>query len=448
MKVCILYAPAAAATQLIVFCASTLGACVVNFCTSDLMRLFGPVGCRNETQMAKVREEMESLEIEMDEVKRTQARQRGEEPPPSSRRRSNARGDDDSDEDEFFDRVSAQKKARRKRDGKAHGQSRLPEMRARKVELEKQQEELKKELALLSTTSDASGTSSSAATLDPLDAFMLDNRAAGRAHTKASVEAKLDMLAAELAEIEKTLGFAQPAYLSLRTEAVEATKQEIAQQPKPSAAAAALGADLVASARQHMQKSQGEPDDVVHNRQSKREVSVPRQPAPGSMAAAIAQAKSTEHSELPQIKAGSTVASMLDSKKHLDNNSRSSAATDRGEPAGAGVSRAPGPAKSSKSAAAIVPDRVSTKDLIAKIAAARGGDEEEHSSAHTGSGGLGSEPSKAPKSKGTIPAPATAKRGRMIDGKMGGLQVMSKKQKQNAPQFGRGVSTCHAIGRS
>ena len=67
---------------------------------SHLWCVFGSIDCRNETQMAKVREEMEALEVEMDEVKRTQARQRGEEPPPSSRRRSNARGDDDSDEDE------------------------------------------------------------------------------------------------------------------------------------------------------------------------------------------------------------------------------------------------------------------------------------------------------------------------------------------------------------
>jgi hypothetical protein len=398
--------------------------------------------------MAKVREEVEALEVEMDEVKRTQARQRGEEPPSSSRRRSNARGDDDSDEDEFFDRVSAQKKARRKRDTKAHGQSRLPELRARKIELEKQQEELRKELALVSSTADATAVSPSAATLDPLDAFMIDNRAAGRAHTKASMEAKLETLAAELAEIEKTLGFAQPAYLSLRSEAVEATKQEIIQQPKPSAAAAALGADLVASARQHMEKSQGEPDEVVQKHQTRREVSAPRQPAPGSMAAAIAQAKATEHSELPQIKAGSSVASTLDSKGQLDKNSSNSTATDRhSEPAGAGVSRASGFAKSSKSVAA-VPDRVSTKDLIAQIAAAKGGDEKEHSSAHTGSGGLGSEPSKAPKSKDVGAAPAAAKRGRMIDGKMGGLQVMSKKQKPNAPQFGRGVRICQAIGRS
>ena len=408
--------------------------------------------------MAKVREEMEALEVEMDEVSRTQARQRGEEPPPSSRRRRHAHGDDDSDEDEFFDRVSAQKKARKRDENKARGQSRLPELRQRKTELENQQEELRKELVLMSTSAGANSSAaasesaaSSAPTLDPLDAFMIDNRAAAHAHRRATVEAKLETLAAELAEIETTLGFAQPAYLSLRTEAVEATKQAT-QQPKAiSAAAAALGADLVASARQHMDK-QNEPGDAVQNHQIKREISVPRQPAPGSMAAAIAQARATEHSQPPQIRAGSSVASApssgAGSQRQLQNPSSHSGPIGRNiEMATEPVSRAAGAANSSKSAAVAVPERVSTKDLIAQIAAAKGGDQGEHSSAHTGSGGLGSEPSKVLKSKDPGAGPPAAKRGRMIDGKRAGLQVMSKKQKTNAPQFGRGVSLDQTIGR-
>jgi hypothetical protein len=432
--------------------------------------------------VAKVREEMEALEEEMDELKRTQARQRGEEPPPS-RRRGGGRGrgdDDDSDDDEFFDRVSAQKKKNAREKG---GQSRkkkkkasLPELRERKAELEAQQADLRRELALATVEVEADGQSSSssssatAVVLDPLDAFMIGNRAVGKVQRKATAEAKLQTLAAELAEIENTLGFAQPAYLSLRTEAVDATKVE-ATQPKPvSAAAAALGADLVASAREHTEKPQTEQhekqeqeqeqeqeqdQEKLQRQQMKREVSASRQPAPGSMAAAIAQAKASENSEPPRVEAGSSslrgdtaaaTSPTASLRKHNHSNT-----SGEGSRKGAGDGRPSGLAakNSTASSTMIMPERVSTKDLISQIAAAQAQEEGQGMphAAHTGSGGLGSQPTLSGdsaqklKSAAATGASTAAKRGRMIDGRTGGLQVMSKKQrKTDAPQFGRGVS--------
>jgi hypothetical protein len=432
--------------------------------------------------VAKVREEMEALEEEMAELKRPQARQRGEEPPPS-RRRGGGRGrgdDDDSDDDEFFDRVSAQKKKNAREKG---GQSRkkkkkasLPELRERKAELEAQQADLRRELALATVEVEADGQSSSssssatAVVLDPLDAFMIGNRAVGKVQRKATAEAKLQTLAAELAEIENTLGFAQPAYLSLRTEAVDATKVE-ATQPKPvSAAAAALGTDLVASAREHTEKPQTEQhekqeqeqeqeqeqdQEKLQRQQMKREVSASRQPAPGSMAAAIAQAKASENSEPPRVEAGSSslrgdtaaaTSPTASLRKHNHSNT-----SGEGSRKGAGDGRPSGLAakNSTASSTMIMPERVSTKDLISQIAAAQAQEEGQGMphAAHTGSGGLGSQPTlsgdSAPKLKSAAATGAStaAKRGRMIDGRTGGLQVMSKKQrKTDAPQFGRGVS--------
>ena len=384
---------------------------------------------QNETRAAKVREDVETLEEEMDELKRTQARQRGEYVPPS-RKGGRRAGDDDSDDDEFFDRAS-EKKKKKARAGKGKGgekgskgaqkKASLPELRKRKAELEKQQAALKKEL-MIATVEEQSGEDGSSATLDPLDAFMKDNKQAGKAQRKVDAVAKLQVLATEMAEIDQTLSFAQPAYLSLKTADVDATKLEAAK-PKPvSAAAAALGSDLVSTAREYTDKTEEYPKGQPVEK--KREVSAPRAPAVGSMAAAIAQAKS---SKLP----------------------------DEGPPPAAEGSSARGPtfarpgrgsaaAEDAAAAAAAteeerIPDRISTADLIARLAKERGEKTgtTEGQAAHTGAGGLGSEPTGggAAKSK---PAPASAKRARMIDGKSGGLQVMSKKQKKEVPQYGRG----------
>jgi len=194
----------------------------------------------------------------------------------------------------------------------------------------------------------------------------------------------------------------------------------------------------------------------------KREVSASRQPAPGSMAAAIAQAKASENSEPPRVEAGSSslrgdtaaaTSPTASLRKHNHSNT-----SGEGSRKGAGDGRPSGLAAKKKNSTVasstdtmIMPERVSTKDLISQIAAAQAQAQEEGQgmphAAHTGSGGLGSQPTlsgdSAPKLKSAAATGAStaAKRGRMIDGRTGGLQVMSKKQrKTDAPQFGRGVS--------
>ena len=375
---------------------------------------------RNETTAAKVREDIETLEEEMDELKRTQARQRGEEPPPSRRRGGRGADDDDSDDDEFFDRASEKKKKARsgkageKRAKGAKVKASLPELRKRKAELEEQQAALKKEL-MIATVEEQSGEDGSSATLDPLDAFMMDNKAAGKAQRKVDAEAKLQVLATEMAEIEKTLSFAQPAYLSLKTADIDATKVE-AVKPKPvSAAAAALGSELVSTAREYTEKPKAPAE-------KKREVSAPRAPAPGSMAAAIAQAKS---SKLP------------DDGPPPEEESAASGPTFARPGRGSAAAEEKGAAAATEER---IPDRISTADLIARLTKERGDETKsaEGQAAHTGSGGLGSEPTGSGAAKPKAVAPAAAKRGRMIDGKAGGLQVMSKKQKKEVPQYGRG----------
>ena len=341
---------------------------------------------RNEQNAAKVNDELQDLLEQMDELKRTQARQRGEAPPPSrSRRRKAGMGDDSDEDDEFFDRAAAKKKkaARGKggkkprgQQGNGKGKASLPELRARKAEIEASRSVLQAELKKATVEEQEGGGASSSGKLDPLDAFMADNKAAGKTERKQEVAAKLAALATELEEIEQTLGFAQPAYLSLQPAALEASNEEATVAPAVSSAAAALGAELVASAREHTEKPA-----------AAKTMTVAREPVPGSMAAAIAQAKASAHDEAdaeeradeasvavkfaPRRAAGATAPQPRGPLTATTTASgRGSGAAEREKPQIRGVEG----------------DRVSVKELLAK----RAQQQEDSSGPHTSAGeGLG-----------------------------------------------------------
>ena len=341
---------------------------------------------RNEQNAAKVNDELQDLLEQMDELKRTQARQRGEAPPPSrSRRRKAGMGDDSDEDDEFFDRAAAKKKkaARGKggkkprgQQGNGKGKASLPELRARKAEIEASRSVLQAELKKATVEEQEGGGASSSGKLDPLDAFMADNKAAGKTERKQEVAAKLAALATELEEIEQTLGFAQPAYLSLQPAALEASNEEATVAPAVSSAAAALGAELVASAREHTEKPA-----------AAKTMTVAREPVPGSMAAAIAQAKASAQDEAdaeeradeasvavkfaPRRAAGATAPQPRGPLTATTTASgRGSGAAEREKPQIRGVEG----------------DRVSVKELLAK----RAQQQEDSSGPHTSAGeGLG-----------------------------------------------------------
>ena len=338
---------------------------------------------RNEQNAAKVNDELQDLLEQMDELKRTQARQRGEAPPPSrSRRRKAGMGDDSDEDDEFFDRAAAKKKKGkggkkpRGQQGKGKGKASLPELRARKAEIEASRSVLQAELKKATVEEQEGGGASPSGKLDPLDAFMADNKAAGKTERKQEVAAKLAALATELEEIEQTLGFAQPAYLSLQPAALEASNEEATVAPAVSSAAAALGAELVASAREHTEKPA-----------TAKTMTVAREPVPGSMAAAIAQAKASAHDEAdaeeradeasvavkfaPRRAAGATAPQPRGpSTAATTASGRGSGAAEREKPQIRGVEG----------------DRVSVKELLAK----RAQQQEDSSGPHTSAGeGLG-----------------------------------------------------------
>eukprot|EP01052_Picozoa_sp_SAG31_P007888 SAG31_NODE_385_length_16413_cov_265.286686_3_plen_639_part_00 len=185
---------------------------------------------RNAKQTAKLEDEIEDLREQLDEVRRTQARQRGDAPPPATSRRGRrqqANQSVDSDDDDFYDRAAKPKKnGSNPNVGTRGSKPTLKELQADRERLIAEQQRVE---ALL-VTSTASRRSDSAAehsaqapTIDPLDQFMQDNSVSMKLQRRQELEKERKNIVAELHRIDGLLAFARPAYLRLPTADTEST---------------------------------------------------------------------------------------------------------------------------------------------------------------------------------------------------------------------------------
>jgi pSer/pThr/pTyr-binding forkhead associated (FHA) protein len=441
---------------------------------------------RNDKQTGKLNDEIEELREQLDEVRRTKARQNGEAAPEATserfRRQQKAEERADSDEDDFFDRIEKPKTKRAVGGGRQKSAS-LKELHAEKVVLEAKRSDLVAKLANEIALRDS--TSPTAPTLDPLDVFMADNSSAMKDQRVQELQQELDETLAKSKNVDELLAFAQPAYLRPPVAApTKVDKQDDMFRPKLSA--------NFADQQQVQPQEQPQHRTVISDAISSRAPKVGNAPAAGSMAAALAAARNSETADASADVSGEKTARVrgaisADSKKAEPRDDKSVPmervpkveikAEDAGHRGGAyaklpatinpdlfnGTSSAAEQQQADAKFAQMVSHvknmkKIDVVDELRKrgleVGLGKSGlkglkdkpDElvnrlikalevERRDDRGDSKAGLGGDAQNAT-SKAAAAKPE--KRKAAIDGKRGGLQVMGKKQKQDEPQYGRG----------
>ena len=380
---------------------------------------------RNNKQTGKLNDEIEELREQLDELRRTQARQRGEAAPSATsergRREQRSQQRADSDEDDFYDRIVKPKKKRSGGSGGGAKKPTLKELQVQRAELDAQKLVLEQQLAK-EPPPDAVEGGAQAVTVDPLDQFMADNVVSMKVQRRQELEEQLKGISAESERIDGLLAFAQPAYLRIPVSA-----------PAKAAGDDMFRGKLAANFDDDGQKLPPPRAVVSDPIASSRSAGPAKAPKPGSMAAALADAiQSGAFDEAGQTPQGDAAEAAAPARHELQPTKRAS--SDGGQRAGAGrVAKA-----ESSLPATVNPDLFNGAQ---NVEAAGGARPDERGG--LGAAANGTAPGGGRQAAGAASTDAdtgAAKRkGASIDGKRGGLQLMSKRQKQSdEPRYGHG----------